>query len=229
MPCRGVKLFHCTLKERQSHWMRRPHSHPTSPQLTGKYSGGRAPEGSRLSGAIPSYQFLVDAKLGTSPGSEAWQVAAADALAPLAAELGCRWVGGVGSAITRVAVHAGAHMGKRHPASQSPPPAPLPSPPCRLAQLSIAWVLANPAVSSVLLGATSVAQLEENLGALAVLPRLTPEMLRRCAAAAGERAQPKLGKVEGQLDGMRGRTALIEGPHTARGAPVIGAQSGTVL
>lgn len=39
---------------------------------------------------------------------------------------------------------------------------------CRPAQLAIAWLLRRPFVSSVILGATSVAQMEENLGAAEV-------------------------------------------------------------
>jgi len=48
---------------------------------------------------------------------------------------------------------------------------------CSRAQLAIAWVLAQPGVSSVLTGASSQAQLEENLGALAL--ELSPAMIRR--------------------------------------------------
>mmetsp|Transcript_15844 Transcript_15844/g.46950 ORF Transcript_15844/g.46950 Transcript_15844/m.46950 type:complete len:140 (+) Transcript_15844:1101-1520(+) len=47
------------------------------------------------------------------------------------------------------------------------------------AQLALAWCLKNPTVSSVILGATNVAQLHENLGALELLPRLSPEILER--------------------------------------------------
>ncbi len=42
-----------------------------------------------------------------------------------------------------------------------------------LAQLAIAWCAANPHVSSVITGASSTAQVQENLGALEVLPRLS--------------------------------------------------------
>jgi voltage-dependent potassium channel beta subunit len=48
-----------------------------------------------------------------------------------------------------------------------------------LPQLSLAWCLANPHVSTVILGASRVEQLKENLGALAVTERLTPEVLAR--------------------------------------------------
>jgi len=50
---------------------------------------------------------------------------------------------------------------------------------CKLGQLAIAWCLTNPDVSTVILGASKVEQLEENLGALAVLDQLTPEVLTK--------------------------------------------------
>ena len=50
---------------------------------------------------------------------------------------------------------------------------------CRLGQLAIAWVARNPRVCSVILGASKVSQLEENLGALDVLPLLTDDVLAR--------------------------------------------------
>ncbi|HUR29452.1 MAG TPA: aldo/keto reductase [Planctomycetota bacterium] len=45
---------------------------------------------------------------------------------------------------------------------------------CSAAQLSIAWCLANPRVSSVILGVSRLEQLEENLGAIEVKQRLDP-------------------------------------------------------
>lgn len=53
---------------------------------------------------------------------------------------------------------------------------------CSLAQLSIAWVASNPRVSTVITGASKLAQLKENLGALEVLPKLTPEVRERIDA-----------------------------------------------
>jgi voltage-dependent potassium channel beta subunit len=47
------------------------------------------------------------------------------------------------------------------------------------AQLAIAWANHNPRVSTVILGAASAAQLEENLGAIAVAAKLTPDILAR--------------------------------------------------
>jgi len=48
-----------------------------------------------------------------------------------------------------------------------------------VAQLAIAWVNRNPNVSTVILGASKLAQLQDNLGALAITPKLTPEVLAR--------------------------------------------------
>jgi len=51
-----------------------------------------------------------------------------------------------------------------------------------LAQLAIAWVASNPRVSSVITGASRIAQLHDNLGALALLDKLTPELKARIDA-----------------------------------------------
>lgn len=53
---------------------------------------------------------------------------------------------------------------------------------CSVAQLALAWVAHQPRVSTVILGASKLAQLQENLGALAVLPRLAPDVLARIDA-----------------------------------------------
>jgi len=51
-----------------------------------------------------------------------------------------------------------------------------------LAQLAIAWCTKNPRVSTVITGASRLEQLRDNLGALAVADRLTPEWMDRIAA-----------------------------------------------
>jgi voltage-dependent potassium channel beta subunit len=48
-----------------------------------------------------------------------------------------------------------------------------------LAQLALAWVAKNPNVSTVITGASKLAQLQQNLGALALLDKLTPEVMAR--------------------------------------------------
>jgi voltage-dependent potassium channel beta subunit len=54
---------------------------------------------------------------------------------------------------------------------------------CTLAQLSIAWCLKNPHVSTVITGASRVEQVHENLKAIGVAPKLTPEVMARIDAA----------------------------------------------
>ena len=48
-----------------------------------------------------------------------------------------------------------------------------------VAQLAIAWAAKNPRVSTVITGASNLAQLKSNLGAIEVMPKLTPEVLAR--------------------------------------------------
>jgi voltage-dependent potassium channel beta subunit len=50
---------------------------------------------------------------------------------------------------------------------------------CTPAQLAVAWCLKNPNVSTVILGASKVIQLQENLKATEVLPKLTDEVMQR--------------------------------------------------
>jgi voltage-dependent potassium channel beta subunit len=52
------------------------------------------------------------------------------------------------------------------------------------AQLALAWCLRNPRVSTVIMGASRVQQLHDNLRALEVLPRLTEEIAQRVDAIA---------------------------------------------
>jgi len=48
-----------------------------------------------------------------------------------------------------------------------------------VAQLAIAWCAKNPRVSTVIMGASKLEQLQANLAALDVLPKLTPEVMER--------------------------------------------------
>jgi aryl-alcohol dehydrogenase-like predicted oxidoreductase len=50
---------------------------------------------------------------------------------------------------------------------------------CTLGQLAIAWAAHNPRVSTVITGASKVSQLQENLGAVEVIAKLTPDVLAR--------------------------------------------------
>jgi voltage-dependent potassium channel beta subunit len=53
---------------------------------------------------------------------------------------------------------------------------------CTVSQLALAWAAVNPRVSSVITGASSLAQLQANLGAVAVIGQLSPEVLARIDA-----------------------------------------------
>ncbi len=59
-----------------------------------------------------------------------------------------------------------------------------------LAQMALAWVLRQDAVTSVLVGASRVAQLEENLGALSAPPFTGAELKQIDQLLAGERNAP---------------------------------------
>jgi len=59
---------------------------------------------------------------------------------------------------------------------------------CSLAQLSLAWCVRNPHVSTVITGATRVGQIEENMKALEVVPKLTSEVMARIDAIVGTAA-----------------------------------------
>jgi len=57
---------------------------------------------------------------------------------------------------------------------------------CTLAQMSLAWCLKNPHVSTAITGASRPAQVVENMRALDVVPKLTPEVMARIDAALGD-------------------------------------------
>eukprot|EP00047_Mylnosiga_fluctuans_P007496 m.253687 g.253687 ORF g.253687 m.253687 type:complete len:368 (+) comp18511_c0_seq1:228-1331(+) len=122
--------------------------------LTGKYKGGKIPEGSRLS--VESVGFLKDAKLG----EDRYQIDKTELLRPLASRLGCS-----------------------------------------LAQLAIAWTIMNPHCSTTILGATKVEQLQENLKALEVLPKMTPEIMKEIDRLLESKPSPQV--VEQQVCAFR--------------------------
>lgn len=57
----------------------------------------------------------------------------------------------------------------------------------KLATLALAWVLKNPNVSSAITGASSVAQVYESTKALAVVDKLTPEIMDRIDQILGNK------------------------------------------
>jgi voltage-dependent potassium channel beta subunit len=66
-----------------------------------------------------------------------------------------------------------------------------------LAQLSLAWCAHNPHVNSVITGASRPEQVKENMKALDVLPKLTPDVVKRIeeAVAPVSDFQPGWGKL----------------------------------
>lgn len=59
-----------------------------------------------------------------------------------------------------------------------------------LAQLALAWALKNPNVSSLITGASRAEQIYENIKAIEVVPKLTPDIMKRIEDAA--QTAPKL-------------------------------------
>jgi voltage-dependent potassium channel beta subunit len=57
---------------------------------------------------------------------------------------------------------------------------------CTMAQLSLAWCLRNPRVSTVITGASRAAQVTENMRAVEVVAKLTPEVMARIEALLAE-------------------------------------------
>ena len=60
---------------------------------------------------------------------------------------------------------------------------------CTTAQLALAWCLRNPRVSTVITGASRVAQVKENLKAADVIARLTPQVMERIDTATSANAK----------------------------------------
>ena len=58
---------------------------------------------------------------------------------------------------------------------------------CSMAQMALAWCLKNPNVSTVITGASRVSQVHENMKALDVVAKLTPEVMEKIEAALQNR------------------------------------------
>jgi len=64
---------------------------------------------------------------------------------------------------------------------------------CTVTQLALAWCVKNQNVSTVLLGATKPEQLEENLGALAVVERLSDTDMANIDTILDNKPTPYMG------------------------------------
>ncbi|KAJ3096935.1 hypothetical protein HDU96_000593 [Phlyctochytrium bullatum] len=63
---------------------------------------------------------------------------------------------------------------------------------CTLAQLALAWCVKNPNVSTVITGATKVSQVEENVKALEVVPKLTEEVMKEIEEVLKNKPTPAI-------------------------------------
>jgi voltage-dependent potassium channel beta subunit len=63
---------------------------------------------------------------------------------------------------------------------------------CTMAQLALAWCLKNPNVSTVITGASRVAQVVDNLKALEVVDRLTTEVMERIEVILDNKPRPEV-------------------------------------
>lgn len=61
---------------------------------------------------------------------------------------------------------------------------------CTMAQMAIAWCLKNPNVSTVITGASKREQVIENMKALDVIEKLTPEVIEKIETILGNRPKP---------------------------------------
>jgi voltage-dependent potassium channel beta subunit len=62
---------------------------------------------------------------------------------------------------------------------------------CTMAQLAIAWCLTNLNVSTVITGASRVEQVHENMKAMAIYEKLTPDVLDRIEEIIGNKPEPE--------------------------------------
>jgi aryl-alcohol dehydrogenase-like predicted oxidoreductase len=75
---------------------------------------------------------------------------------------------------------------------------------CTVAQLAIAWCAVNPNVSTVILGARTLEQLQENIGSVHVIPKLLsrPELLGEIEAVLANK--PEVDQVTKSVMSRRG-------------------------
>ena len=67
---------------------------------------------------------------------------------------------------------------------------------CSMAQLALAWVAKiNPYTSTIILGVTKSEQLIENLGAIDVLAKLTPEIMEKIENVLDNKPTPSAGNL----------------------------------
>lgn len=82
---------------------------------------------------------------------------------------------------------------------------------CSMGQLALAWCMANPNVSTTMTGATDVAQVEDQLGAIAVVDKLTQEVMSEIDTALGEEVVTRAKQVPKVQQGALRKHHLTKG------------------
>lgn len=63
---------------------------------------------------------------------------------------------------------------------------------CKVSHLALAWIAIKPYTSTVILGASKPEQVVDNLKALEVIPKLTPEVLAKIEKILGNEPEPEV-------------------------------------
>lgn len=63
---------------------------------------------------------------------------------------------------------------------------------CKVSHLALAWIAKKPYTSTVILGASKPEQVIDNLKALEVIPKLTPEILAKIEEILGNEPEPEV-------------------------------------
>lgn len=63
---------------------------------------------------------------------------------------------------------------------------------CKVSHLALAWIAKKPYTSTVILGASKPEQVIDNLKALEVIPKLTPEILAKIENILGNEPEPEV-------------------------------------
>lgn len=85
---------------------------------------------------------------------------------------------------------------------------------CTISQLALAWVAVNPNTSTVILGASKPEHVADNLKALDIIPKLTPEVLEKIEAILQTKPSPVVCHIP-ELPEMKLIT-LINSIHSRR-------------
>lgn len=70
---------------------------------------------------------------------------------------------------------------------------------CKLSHLALAWIAKKPATSTVILGASKPEQVVDNLKALEVIPKITPEIEAKIEEILGNKPTPEVSDTLGLL------------------------------